>query len=113
MALPPPPPPPCSAHLVLECGERSLQALLAGLFHGSGAGPDDGGDAAAAATDGGEPAPAMDDLLFFADTQGDASMFGQDWGAAAAGSDDDDDDDESGGGLGRNLPADDLSGGDE
>lgn len=67
--------PPRSKHLVQQCSERVLQGLLAAMRRGGGATAAAGADAGGADV-AGEDA-AMDDLLFFADTEGDASMFGR------------------------------------
>jgi hypothetical protein len=62
---------PRSQHLARECSERGLQALLAAMQRGAAAGggaePGEGGVA-------GEEA-LLDDLLFFSDRAGDATMF--------------------------------------
>lgn len=71
----------CSSHLSQECSERGLAALLAAARHGGAAAAPAPPAAAAAAGgeggEGGEGEAAMDDLLFYADTQGDATMFGR------------------------------------
>lgn len=69
----PPPLPLCSKHLVQECSERVLHGLLAAMLRGSSAAATPEAEGAAAA--GGDA--AMDDLLFFADKEGDALMFGR------------------------------------
>ncbi|KAL4443789.1 hypothetical protein ABPG75_011526 [Micractinium tetrahymenae] len=74
-----------SKHLVQECSERALQGLLAAMRRGGTAASAAASTAAAAAGAEGEGAAAaeedaaMDDLLFFADKEGDATMFGRDW----------------------------------
>ena len=73
-----------SKHLVQECSERALQGLLAAMRRGGGGGAAANGGAAAAGPGaegeaGAAGDAAMDDLLFFADTEGDTTMFGR-WG---------------------------------
>ncbi|KAL4858416.1 hypothetical protein ACK3TF_001396 [Chlorella vulgaris] len=81
-----------SRHLVRECSERGLQALLAAMQQGAGG-------------EGDEGAAAQDELLFFDDKAGDGSMFGRDWAVRSDGDEEEDDEDE-GGGLERRLSVD-------
>ena len=73
----------CSAHLVHDCSERGLQALVGATQRSPAGVPGEagsGGTGAAAGGAGGAEGPAegaMDDLLFFADKEGDATMFGR------------------------------------
>ncbi|KAL4442009.1 hypothetical protein ABPG77_011270 [Micractinium sp. CCAP 211/92] len=83
-----------SKHLVQECSERALHGLLAAMLRGSSAAATPEAEGAAAA--GGDA--AMDDLLFFADKEGDASMFGRDWHMDSEDSDEEEGA-EGGGGL--------------
>ncbi|PRW56714.1 hypothetical protein C2E21_4752 [Chlorella sorokiniana] len=106
-----------STHLVQECSERSMAALLAAMQHGDAAGAAAGRAGAAAgaqAAEGGaaeavDMAAPMDDLLFFADKQGDTTVFGRDW---QMGSEDEEEEDEEGGDTG-GLHLQDLPGSEE
>ena len=77
-----------SAHLAHECSQRGLQALLAAMQRSSLAGGG-GGEASGAAAEGEAAAAhdgALDDLLFFADKEGDATVFGRCVGHSGGGS---------------------------
>lgn len=107
-----------STHLVQQCSERSMAALLAAMQQGAAAGH--AGAAAGArqaeggATEAVDMAAPMDDLLFFADKQGDTTVFGRDWQMGSE-EEDEEEGDEGAGAAGlhlQDLPGNDEQGGD-
>jgi hypothetical protein len=79
-----------SSHLIYTASERVIQAFAVASASGLSGEGDGGGRG-----DGG--GDAVSDLLYYVSTEGDASMFGRQWGDDSDDSDDSDDEDEDGG----------------